>query len=138
MSRIRFLLAGMIALLATPGLAADFVPGIAVHDAGKIADPEATQFFAFYIPAGTLPETVVADIKKNLVQAARTQASLAIIGPDYALNAKILGGVLQSAPEGLLKGARILFVNGGEDVDELGRLAARAGASFRATKYSGS
>jgi hypothetical protein len=80
---------------------------------------------------------VSADIKTNLVQAARSHASLGIIGPDYLLNAMILKDILRTAPEGLLKGACILFVGGGEDVDELKAAAERTGAVFRSTKYSG-
>ncbi len=134
---MRLWLIGALMILAGAASAADFVPGIAVTDASKLVEPGSSRFFVFYIPANTAPEEVVADIKNNLVQAARTHASLGIIGPDYSLNAKILGSVLQTAPEGLLRGASILFVNGGENVEELKAVAERAGATFRATKYSG-
>lgn len=77
------------------------------------------------------------DIKKSLGEAAMTKASLGIIGPDYSLNAKILREALSSAPQGLLSGASILLVNGGEDVEDLRTLSAKAGAILRATKYSG-
>lgn len=134
---MRLWLIGALMVLAGAAAAADFVPGIAANDASKIVEPGTSKFFVFYIPANTAPEAVVADIKNSLVQAAKTRASLGIIGPDYSLNAKILGGILQTAPEGLLQGASILFVNGGEDVQELKTVAERAGATFRATKYSG-
>jgi hypothetical protein len=134
---MRLWLIGVLMVFAGAAFAADFVPGIAVNDAGKLVDPETSRFFVFYIPAGTAPDAVAANIKNNLVQASKTHASLGIIGPDYSLNAKILGGILQSTPEGLLQGASILLVNGGEDVEELKTLAARAGATFRATAYSG-
>jgi hypothetical protein len=134
---MRLLLAGALLFVASVGFAADFPPEIAVEDAGSIADPAALQFNAFYIPAGTPPAAVTDDIKKALVVAASAKGSLAIIGPDYALNARILGGILQTAPKDLLKGATILFVNGGEDTEELKKVAAAAGAIFRAAKYSG-
>ena len=134
---MRFLLAGALLVVLSVGFAAEFQPGIAVSDAGSIADPGASKFNAFYIPAGTSPADVFDSIKKALVEAAIAKGSLAIIGPDYALNAKILGGILQTAPKDLLKGATILFVNGGEDTEELKKVATAAGAIFRATKYSG-
>lgn len=134
---MRLWLIGAFAVFAGAAVAADFVPGIAVNDAGKLVEPGTSKFFVFYIPAGTSPEAVDTDIKKNLFQAAKTHASVGIIGPDYSLNARILGGLLQSAPRGLLEGATILLVNGGEDVEELKTLAERAGATFRVTKYSG-
>lgn len=134
---MRPLLAVALLVVAGTGVAADFKPGIAVNDAGSIADPDSSKFNAFYIPAGTPPADVTDQIKKSLVEASIAKSGLAIIGPDYALNAKILGDILHTAPKGLLKGATILFVNGGEDTEELKKAASAAGAVFRATKYSG-
>ena len=134
---MRLLLGGVLLSAVAIAFAAEFVPGIAVRDAGRIADAEAPKMYAFYIPAGTAPESVATTIQKNLTDAAKAKAALAIIGPDFSLNAKILGGVLQTVPNGSLQGATILYVNGGEDVEELAKAAAAAGATFRSTKYSG-
>jgi hypothetical protein len=95
------------------------------------------RFFVFYIPADTAPDSVSADLQKNLSGAAKEKVGLAIIGPDYALNAKILQSALEAAPSGSLAGATILYVNGGEEVEALSNAAALAGATFRSTRYSG-
>jgi hypothetical protein len=134
---MRLWLIAALPVFVGSALAVDFVPGIAADDAAKIVEPGASKFSVFYIPTGTAPEIVEADIKRSLMQAAKARASLGIIGPDFLLNAKILGGILRSAPRDLLQGATILLVNDGENVEELQTFAEQAGATFRATKYSG-
>ncbi|MBY0469298.1 MAG: hypothetical protein K2Q07_10010 [Burkholderiaceae bacterium] len=134
---MRFLFSVLFLLGASSAFAVDFVPGIAVTDAGRIADSSATRFFAFYIPADTDPNSVSADVQKNLLGAAKGKVGLAIIGPDYALNAKILLAALEAAPTGSLAGATIFYVNGGDAEEALSSAAAIAGAIFRSTKYSG-
>jgi hypothetical protein len=133
---MRTLLCIVFFVFASSALAVDFVPGVAVNSAGKIADADKTKFSAYYIPAGTKPDAVLKDVRMSLAQAAQEKANLAIIGPDYALNAAILKAALQGAPKGILQGATILLVNGGEDTQDLTAAAALAGAAFRATPYS--
>jgi hypothetical protein len=133
---MRTLLCIVFFLFTSSAQAADFVPGIAVASAGKIADPDKSRFSAYYIPAGTKPDAVLTDVRMSLAQAAHEKANLAVIGPDHALNGVILKAALQGAPKGVLQGATILFVNGGEDTQDLNAAAALAGAAFRATPYS--
>ena len=133
---MRTLLCIVFFLFTSSALAADFVPGIAAGNAGKIADPNENKFTVYCIPAGTKPDAVLKDVRMSLAQAAQEKANLAIIGPDYALNAAILKAALQGAPKAILQGATILLVNGGEDTQDLNAAAALASAAFRATPYS--
>lgn len=124
-------------LVAGAAIAAEFVPGVAANDAGRIADADSKKFFAMYIPAGTSPESILPDIETNLRDGARAKAQMAIIGPDFDLNAKLVKTALRRVPRGALAGLTILLVNGGEDSADILAEAASAGAVFRATKYSG-
>jgi hypothetical protein len=135
MRRLSFLAVCLFGLTGI-AVAGQFVPGVAVSDAGKIADEKRQEFFAYFIPAGSASESTSAEVSKHLSGAAKAKANLAVFGPDYALNAKILKGALQGAAKGSLDGATILYVNGGEDVEELKSLATVAGAAFRSTAYS--
>lgn len=134
MYRVFFLL---FILITHSAFAVDFIPSIAANDAGKMLASDAMEFFVFYIPAETSPDSVSAEIKNNLSSAAKNKVGLAIIGPDYALNAEILQSALDAAPSGSLTGATIVYVNGGETTETLNRAASVAGATFRATQYSG-
>ena len=134
---MRFFVGVLLFVIGGVVFAGEFVPGVAVADAGNITDPGKDKFYAFYIPAGTSLESILPEMMKNLSQAAKAKANLAVIGPDYTLSAKILKTAFQAAPKSSLEGATVLYVNGGESVDDLKSAAAPTGAIFRATKYSG-
>ncbi len=118
-------------------LALEFNPGIAIGAAGRIADSDKTTFITSFIPANSTVDSTVPVISKELLNAAKTKNNLAIIGPNYQLNALILKAALQGLPDGSLEGATILYVGDGkEDITNLGISALMKGAILRSAVYA--
>jgi hypothetical protein len=134
-------LAATAALLVFAGCAAPatkaYTPGIAVNDAGKIADADKEEIFAYYIPANSPFDSTASKLSENLLGAAKAKANLAVFGPDSVLTTKILKTALQSSAKSSLEGVTILYVGENYGIEELKAASLSAGANFRATNYSG-
>jgi len=129
---MRALLQVLLLLTVSLAYADEFVPSIAVSNARSVADRDKKQLFVDFVHPDTTPDRVT----RFLTQAAKDKACIAILGPDYALNATILKGAFQGAAKGSLKGATVIVVNDGEDIEDLRNAAALTGATVRATRYS--
>lgn len=118
-------------------IAGEFNPSIAIGAAGKIADSNKPTFVTSFIPANSTVDSTVPFVAKALVNAAKTNNSLAIIGPNYKLNELTLKAALQGLPDGSLEGATILYVgDGNEDTTTLGISALMKGAILRSIVYA--
>jgi len=131
-----YLLALAINLNLNFALADEFNPGIAVGAAATIADSNKSAFVTSFIPANAKVESTVPVLTKALLNAAKTKNNLAIIGPNYKINALILNTALQNLPDQSLDGATILYVvDSNEDTTSLGITALMKGAILRSTVY---
>lgn len=109
----------------------------AIQTAGNLVDKNKTIFFAFYIPADAYFPTTSISLVGNLQDSSKKNGSLAIIGPDYSLNYKLLKSALEITDDASLKGSQIIFIGDNANFDELSGLAKKAGASFNASTCCG-
>lgn len=131
-----YLLSLIISLYFNFALADEFNPGMAIGAAATIADSNNSAFTASFIPANATVESIVPVLTKALLNAAKTKNNLAIIGPNYKLNALVLNTALQNLPDQSLVGATILYVgNDNEDTATLEIAALMKGAILRSTVY---
>lgn len=107
----------------------------AMQEAGKYVADEKTEFFMFHIPASSSIDSTTVTLKKHLSEAATSNANLAIVGADHALNFSILKLALEESDEASLVGANLIYVGDSKHFEELKYLAFSAGAMFKATTF---
>ena len=103
--------------------------------AGKLVAEGKSEFFMAQIPSNASVPSTSSTLTQHLLEAARTKANLAVVGPDNTLNYVILKSALVSFADQSLVGCNIIFVGNEQNFEELKTLAFKAGAEFHATTY---
>ena len=107
----------------------------AMQKAGNLASPGQEEFYMFYVPENSPPDSTANTVQQNLKKAAQAKATVAIVGPDSKLNYQILKNALAKLNPAELQGAEIIFIGEQSAFPELENLTTLKGASFKATSY---
>jgi hypothetical protein len=133
----RFFLSIYIAFLFTgcASTQSKFEMNEAIQIAGELVSPNNEQFFMFHIPDNSPINETSIILSKHLVEAAKSKANLAIIGPDFDLNFEVLKKSLASHHANTLKGANVIYLGYVKQFKELDQLSEQVGVTFISAKY---
>lgn len=112
-----------------------FNTSVAIAAAHRISSPGKGRFYAYFVHPGGGGKESINLLREALVQSAKDQTDIAVLGSNPALNQSVLKKALASFQKDSLRGVTVLCVGENNNANDLMVVAAQTGAVIRSTKY---